>query len=165
MTTSCKLTSGESRPPGISGSFPYGFKGGRFSPQDLLYHATRVIQMLFSLSSCNRYYYLFAFCVRKEPLSVSLQQTATTKLLGLKKKCFESSEVNKFLCLSNNSLPISRMMVVQAEVLCKRLKQQLLHNIKLQQHSGPRATKAHCTVWFLPEGNLNGPDDDEHSAP
>ena len=56
-----------------------------FSPQDLLYFAVRVIQMPFSLSSCNGYCYLFAFCVKKELLSVSLQQVAATKLLGLKK--------------------------------------------------------------------------------
>lgn len=86
ITTSRTLTSGESRPPSINGNFPYGFNGDRFPPQDLLYHATRVIQMPFALSSCNRYCYLFAFCVKKELLSVSLQQVAATKLFGLKKK-------------------------------------------------------------------------------
>lgn len=57
-----------------------------FSLRNLLYHATRVTQMSFSLSRYSRYYYLFAFSVKKELLSVSLPQLSAKKLLHLKKK-------------------------------------------------------------------------------
>lgn len=63
-----------------------------FSPRNLLHHATRATQMSFSLSRYSSYYYLFAFSVKKELLSVSLPQLSAKKLLNLKIiiKAFES---------------------------------------------------------------------------